>query len=125
DEDTADDDILVPARSIGAGARLVTLLRQQAGLAPSRMQLAGEARDGLDQGLLGIPAQYRARLGPIMVYGQIYRLRLSRLDQAGARSSRLSTAIATLTEVVTAWRTARRAARAEAPPLIKGSEHES
>ncbi len=125
DEDAADDDILVPARSIGAGACLSALLRQESGLAASRAQLAAEARDGLDQGLLGIPAHCRPRLGPIMVYGQVHRLRLSRLDQADARPSRLSNAIATLTEVVTAWRTARRAARAAAPPPVRGSEHES
>jgi len=124
DED-GDDDILVPARSIGAGARLSALLRQEPGLAASRAQLAAEARDGLDQGLLGIPAHCRARLGPILVYGQVHRLRLNRLDQTDARPSRLANAIATLTEVVIAWRTARRAARATAPPPVRGLEHES
>ncbi len=125
DEDDADDDILVPARSIGAGARLCALLRQEPGLAPSRAQLAIEARDALAQGLMSIPADCRARLGPLMVYGQIHRLRLRRLDRTDARPTRLANALATLTEVVAAWRTARRAARATVPPPVRGLEHES
>lgn len=122
-DDAADEDILLPARHVGAGARLVTLLRQEPGLSASRPQLAPEARDSLDQGLGGIPPAHRPALGPVLVYGQVQRLRLGRPGQPAHSRSRFRAAFATLGEVITAWRTARRAANSRAPAPIREPNH--
>lgn len=125
DDDTADGEILLPARNIGAGGRLVTLLRQEAALSASGHQLAPEARAGLDEGLSTIPPDRRPGLGPVLVFGQVQRMRLSRLGQPVDPGSRVAGAFATLREVMTAWQTARRAARAVAPAPVRESNHAS
>lgn len=125
DDDPADEDILLPARNIGAGGRLVTLLRQEAALAPSRSQLVPEARAGLDEGMSTIPPDRRPGLGPVLVFAQVQRLRLSRIGQPADPQSRLAGALVTLREVMAAWQTARRAAKSAAPAPVRESNHES
>lgn len=123
DDEAADGEILLPARNIGAGGRLVTLLRQEAALRASGDQLVPEARAGLDEGLNTIPPGRRPGLGPVLVFGQVNRLRLSRLGRPADPESRLAGAFATLREVMTAWQTARRAAKAIAPAPVRESSH--
>lgn len=113
------DRILTPARSIGAAGRLTTLLRHEPDLSASRHLLQPEARSGLDEGLASLPREYRADLAPVLIYGQIQRRRIGLIDNPQEPGSRLGRAFDTLSDLGTAWRTARRAARLEAPPDIR------
>ncbi len=113
--------ILTPARSIGAAGRLTTLLRHEPDLANSIRLLQPEARSALDEGLAGLPREYRADLAPVLIYGQVQRRRLDLVDSPRKPGSRLARALDTLKDLLTAWRTARNASRLEAPPQIRES----
>jgi len=111
--------IVTPARSIGAGGRLTTLLRHEPDLAASTRLLQPEARSALDEGLASLPREYRADLAPVLIYGQVQRRRLNFNGSPQQPGSRLTRALDTLRDLLTAWRTARNASRLEAPPQIR------
>ena len=109
------DQVLIPARNIGAAGRLIDLLRSEPALQSSRHLLLPEATAGLAEGLAGVPRERHAELAPILVYGEIQRRRLGGPDMPQEPRSRLTRAFDTLRDLGTAWRTARRAVREQAP----------